>query len=208
MVDINHVKYRFRTREITLAAAESRAVVAESERAQTRAVVSCSEAMIQEIEELEAAATEDALTETHVRAAHHLHGDDTTVPLVARGGAKKARLWTYVRDDRPRNWKQSRIAKAPYRSLRRMLTMLTEHAGVARRHPSTHPRLLDHPRGRSAAVELVDPRGRSKAYEVLPLGAPHQTAVRFWVVFGGVYVIVLRDIEDFPGLAATYSPTS
>ncbi len=44
-----------------------------------------------------------ALIETHVRAAHRLHGDDTTVPLLARGGAKKARLWTYVRDDQPWN---------------------------------------------------------------------------------------------------------
>lgn len=30
-----------------------------------------------------------------------LHGDDTTVPLPARGGTKTARLWTYVREDRP-----------------------------------------------------------------------------------------------------------
>jgi len=30
-----------------------------------------------------------------------LHADDTTVPLLARGGAKTARLWTYLRDDRP-----------------------------------------------------------------------------------------------------------
>ena len=44
-----------------------------------------------------------ALIERHVLAAHRLHGDDTTVPLLARGGAKKARLWTYVRDDRPWN---------------------------------------------------------------------------------------------------------
>ncbi|MCZ7677235.1 MAG: IS66 family transposase [Roseovarius sp.] len=44
-----------------------------------------------------------ALIEAHVLAAHRLHGDDTTVPLLARGGAKKARLWTYVRDDRPWN---------------------------------------------------------------------------------------------------------
>ena len=44
-----------------------------------------------------------ALIEDYVRAAHRLHGDDTTVPLLARGGAKKARLWTYVRDDRPWN---------------------------------------------------------------------------------------------------------
>ncbi|MDO6725302.1 IS66 family transposase, partial [Celeribacter halophilus] len=44
-----------------------------------------------------------ALIESHVFAAHRLHGDDTTVPLLARGGTKKARLWTYVRDDRPWN---------------------------------------------------------------------------------------------------------
>ena len=41
------------------------------------------------------------LIETHVLAAARLHGDDTTVPLLARGGTKTARLWTYVRDDRP-----------------------------------------------------------------------------------------------------------
>lgn len=43
------------------------------------------------------------LIENHVRAAARLHGDDTIVPLLARGGAKKARLWAYVLDDRPWN---------------------------------------------------------------------------------------------------------
>jgi len=43
----------------------------------------------------------NALIEAHVFTAARLHGDDTTVPLLARGGAKTARLWTYVRDDRP-----------------------------------------------------------------------------------------------------------
>ena len=42
-----------------------------------------------------------ALIEGHVLAAKRLHGDDTTVALLARGGTKTARLWTYVRDDRP-----------------------------------------------------------------------------------------------------------
>lgn len=42
-----------------------------------------------------------ALIEAHVLTAARLHGDDTTVPLLARGGTKTARLWTYVRDDRP-----------------------------------------------------------------------------------------------------------
>ena len=41
------------------------------------------------------------LIRAHVLAAERLHGDDTTVPLLARGGSRQARLWTYVRDDRP-----------------------------------------------------------------------------------------------------------
>lgn len=41
------------------------------------------------------------LIEAHVLTAARLHGDDTTVPLLARGGTKTARLWTYVRDDGP-----------------------------------------------------------------------------------------------------------
>ena len=42
-----------------------------------------------------------ALIQAHVLAAERLHGDDTTVPLLARGKTVTARLWTYVRDDRP-----------------------------------------------------------------------------------------------------------
>jgi len=39
--------------------------------------------------------------EAHVLAADRLHGDDTTVPVLARGKCDTARCWTYVRDDRP-----------------------------------------------------------------------------------------------------------
>ncbi len=42
-----------------------------------------------------------ALIKDHALNASRLHGDDTTVPLLARGGTKTARLWTYVRNDRP-----------------------------------------------------------------------------------------------------------
>ena len=42
-----------------------------------------------------------ALIRAHVLEAERLHGDDTTVPLLAKGGTQTARLWTYVRDDRP-----------------------------------------------------------------------------------------------------------
>jgi transposase len=42
-----------------------------------------------------------ALIRAHVLAARRLHADDTTVPLLAKGGTTTARLWTYLRDDRP-----------------------------------------------------------------------------------------------------------
>ena len=37
----------------------------------------------------------------HVLAAERIHGDDTTVPVLAKNKTAIARLWTYVRDDRP-----------------------------------------------------------------------------------------------------------
>ena len=39
--------------------------------------------------------------EAHVLAAERLHGDDTTVPVLAKGKTDTGRIWTYVRDDRP-----------------------------------------------------------------------------------------------------------
>ena len=41
------------------------------------------------------------LTEAHVLCAERLHGDDTTVPVMAKGKTDTGRLWNYVRDDRP-----------------------------------------------------------------------------------------------------------
>ncbi|MQB12420.1 IS66 family transposase [Agrobacterium sp. ICMP 6402] len=42
-----------------------------------------------------------SLIEAHVLAAKRLHGDDTTVPILAKGKTDTGRIWTYVRDDRP-----------------------------------------------------------------------------------------------------------
>jgi transposase len=39
--------------------------------------------------------------EAHVFAAERLHGDDTTVPVLAKGKTHTSRCWVYVRDDRP-----------------------------------------------------------------------------------------------------------
>jgi transposase len=41
------------------------------------------------------------LIEAHVMAAERLHGDETTVPILAKGKTVTGRIWTYVRDDRP-----------------------------------------------------------------------------------------------------------
>jgi len=41
------------------------------------------------------------LVETHVMAAERLHGDDTTVPVLAEGKTDTGRCWVYVRDDKP-----------------------------------------------------------------------------------------------------------
>jgi transposase len=42
-----------------------------------------------------------ALIEAHVLGAERLHGDDTTVPILAKVKTVTGHIWTYVRDDRP-----------------------------------------------------------------------------------------------------------
>jgi transposase len=39
--------------------------------------------------------------EAHVLGGERLHGDDTTVPVLAKGKTATGRCWVYVRDDRP-----------------------------------------------------------------------------------------------------------
>ena len=41
------------------------------------------------------------LIKAHVFAAERIHGDDTTVPVLAKGHCRTGRIWTYVRDGRP-----------------------------------------------------------------------------------------------------------
>jgi len=41
------------------------------------------------------------LIRAHVMAAERIHGDDTTVPVLAKGKTITGRLWVYLRDDRP-----------------------------------------------------------------------------------------------------------
>jgi transposase len=41
------------------------------------------------------------LIEAYVLSADRLHGDDTKIPILAKGKTDTGRIWTYVRDDRP-----------------------------------------------------------------------------------------------------------
>jgi hypothetical protein len=41
------------------------------------------------------------LIKAHVFAAERIHGDDTTVPVLAKVKTRTGRIWTYVRDDEP-----------------------------------------------------------------------------------------------------------
>jgi transposase len=41
------------------------------------------------------------LIEAHVLTAERLHGDDTTVPILAKGKTTTGRIWAYIRNDQP-----------------------------------------------------------------------------------------------------------
>ena len=78
------------------------------------------------------------LVEAHVMAAERLHGDDTTVPVLAKGKTDTGRLWIYVRDDRPVRRR---------RAAGRDLPLLARPA--RREHPQAHlGGLRWHPAGR------------------------------------------------------------
>src|SRR3546814_18999613 len=67
------------------------------------------------------------LIEAHVLAAERLHGDDTTVPVLAKGKTDTASLWVYVRDDSPFDGADPPAALVPYSS------------DPTRDHPQPHP---------------------------------------------------------------------
>ena len=68
----------------------------------------------------------------HVLAAERLHGDDTTVPVLAKGKTATGRVWVYTRDDAPFGgdkpaalYKYSRDRKAEH-----PLAHLKDYAGI------------------------------------------------------------------------------
>ena len=113
------------------------------------------------------------LIEAHVLAAERLHGDDTTVPVLARGKTDIARLWTYVRDDRPFggpdppaalfHYSRDRRAEHPVRHLERYggILQADAYAGYnalfeARRSSAPLTRALCWSHARRKFFELAD----------------------------------------------------
>jgi Transposase IS66 family len=57
-----------------------------------------------------------ALSERHVLVAEWLHGDDTTVPILAKEKTIKGHIWAHVRDDRPFAGRAPLAAQHPART--------------------------------------------------------------------------------------------
>ena len=71
--------------------------------------------------------------EAHVFAAERLHGDNTTVPVLAKGKTDTGRLWTYVRDDQPFGGQEQAAAMFYYSRDRRgehPQAHLADYAGI------------------------------------------------------------------------------
>ena len=83
------------------------------------------------------------LIEAHLLAADRLQGDDTPVPVLAKGKTDTARAWVYVRDDAPFAGPDPPAALFRYsrdRSGRRLVRSMT------RRLLGHEPRGLNYPR--------------------------------------------------------------
>ncbi len=73
------------------------------------------------------------LIKAHVFSAERIHGDDTTVPVLAKVKTRTGRLWTYVRDDRPFGGKAAPAAAffySPDRSAIHPEQHLAGYAGI------------------------------------------------------------------------------
>src|SRR5262249_45673532 len=115
-----------------------------------------------------------ALIERHVLAAERLHGDDTTVPILAKGKTVTGRIWTYVRDDRPFG------GHAPPAAL--------YYASRARKH--RHP---GHHRHACTAIRQADAEGGSDALYEPSRDQGAITALLGWA-HGGRQFFELADI--------------
>jgi transposase len=95
------------------------------------------------------------LIDAHALAAERLHGDDTTVPVLAAGRTDVRRFWTYVRDDAP--FGSTNPPAAMFRYSRDRKAIHPE------RHLANYTGILqaDALPGSTGSMRLGDNRGRS-----------------------------------------------
>ena len=116
------------------------------------------------------------LIAAHVLAAERLHGDDTPVPVLAKGKTDTARAWVYVRDDAPFagpappaalfRYSRDRSGDHPVEHLQTFTGILQADAYAGYR------RLYDHSRSPGPVTEaLCWAHGRRRFYELADIAA-------------------------------------
>ena len=123
------------------------------------------------------------LIAAHVLAASRLHGDDTTVPVLAKGKTDTARAWVYVRDDAPFagpdppaalfRYSRDRSGDHPVEHLRTFTGILQADAYAGYR------RLYEPGRSPGPVTEaLCWAHGRRKFYELADIAANNRRGKR------------------------------
>ena len=116
------------------------------------------------------------LIAAHVLAAERLHGDDTPVPVLAKGKTDTARAWVYVRDDRPFAGPDPPVALFRYsrdRSGDHPVEHLRTFAGILQADAyAGYKRLYEPSRSPGPVTEaLCWAHGRRKFYELADIAA-------------------------------------
>jgi transposase len=136
----------------------------------------------------------------HVFAGSRVHGDDTTVPVLAKHKTRTGRLWTYVRDDRPFGgldppaavffYSRDRTGDHPERHLNGYAGILQAdayagfnrlYAGDRRPGPITEAACWSHGRRKFFVLADVAAKARGKLPVVAPLAL--ETVKRIDAIF-------------------------
>ncbi len=152
------------------------------------------------------------LIRAHVFAGSRIHGDDTTVPVLAKGQTVTGRLWTYVRDDRPFGgcdppaavffYSRDRAGDHPERHLHGYAGILQAdayagfnrlYAGDRRPRPITEAACWSHGRRKFFVLADVAAKARGKLPVIAPLAL--EAVKRIDAIFD-----VEREINGLPAV--------
>ena len=146
------------------------------------------------------------LIAAHVLAAERLHGDDTPVPVLAKGKTDTARAWVYVRDDAPFGgpdppaalfrYSRDRSGDHPVEHLRTFTGILQADAYAGYR------RLYAAGRSPGPVIEaLCWAHGRRKFYELADIAAGKRRGKRAAVMYTLIGTAKLNDVDPQAWLA-------